>query len=117
MSRISKYGLTQIGNIDANIGWETQTVEDISSAAQVVHAIAADTFWVQFYSQSDIYIDWGLSSSGTNVTANDIIYPANTIVFLRVPKELLKRPATEILYLYAKQVISVASKSLRIVQQ
>lgn len=115
MAKLRGKSVPQAVNVDVNATWDVQTAVDISSQTQVHKDLNADTQRVGVYSDSDVYITFTTSAATTNSAANDLVYPAKTLMFMRVPTGIREKEADTI-YMHIKQVVSVASCSARIVE-
>lgn len=113
--RLSKYSVVEAANINAELGWNVLTAADISSAAQVNQSLNEEAFWLIIYSDSDVYFKFSCNASDTNSTTNDLIWPAQCLEPIRVPKAF-REEKTQTIYLHLKQVVSVAEKSARLVE-
>ena len=107
--------VVQAVNVDVNATWDVQTAVNISSQAQVHKDLNANTQRVGIYSDSDVYFTFTTLATTANSATNDLIIPSKSLRFIRVPTGIRERE-TDIIYLHIKQVVSVASRSARIVE-
>ena len=101
-------------------GWSVGTAKDISSAAQVHITITRGTNILRIYTESDIYITFDNTSNSSNDTPNDMVLEQGRND-VPVPQELyagedVVSGSAKVIYCHAKQVTSVASKTLRYVE-
>ena len=102
-------------NADVSAGWTVSSALTISSAAHAYKTLSSDTNSILIYSDSDVYIRFDQLTSDTISTSNDVIIPAQTLMSIRVPNGL-KASATTAITVHFKQVTSVATKTLRLVE-
>jgi len=109
MANLNKKTEKQSLNIDTTADWSVQTRLTISSAAAVESNVSA-AHQIGVYSDSDVYVRFDTASGDSIVANNDLILPALTLLFLKVPQGL-----GDTVYVHFKQVTSVATKYLRLV--
>jgi hypothetical protein len=102
-------------NADVSANWSVSSALDISSAAHASKALASSTNSILIYSDSDVYLRFDQSASDTISTANDVILPAQTLMSIRVPNGL-KASSDTAITVHFKQVTSVGTKTLRLVE-
>ena len=109
MANLQKHRAHESLNIDTAAGWDVQTRLTISSGAHVTSDVSSAS-QICIESESEVYIRFDSLSSDTIVAANDPTIPANTLIFLKVPKGV-----GDTIYVHFKQVSSVSAKYLKIV--
>ena len=115
MALKSLYKVVESLNIDTAAEWTVSTRLTISSQAAVEKALSPSTNHIGLYSDSDIVFRFDLATGDSTSANNDMILQAKTLTFIRVPrgKSALGR---DVIYFHAKQVASVATKYLRLVE-
>ena len=102
-------------NADVSASWTVSSALTISSAAHASKTLDESTNSILIYSDSDVYIRFDQLTSDTVSTANDVIIPAQTLMSIRVPNGL-KASSTTAITVHFKQVTSVGTKTLRLVE-
>ena len=102
-------------NADVSGDWTVSSALTISSAAHAYKTLDASTNSILVYSASDVYIRFDQLTSDTISAANDVIIPAETLMSIRVPNGL-KASSTTAITVHFKQVTSVGTKTLRLVE-
>ena len=102
-------------NADVSGVWSVSSALTISSAAHAYKTLDASTNSILIYSDSDVYIRFDQLTSDTISTGNDVILPAQTLMSIRVPNGL-KASSTTAITVHFKQVTSVGTKTLRLVE-
>ena len=92
-------------------GWTVGSRLTLSSAAHAYLSLNAATTQIGLYSDSEVYFRFDTSTSDTISTTTDLILPDNTLVFLTIPKNV-----GSTIVVHFKQIASIASKFLRIVE-
>ena len=114
-----KFSVVEGINTDTNSNWSVSSRLDISSATEVVKALGVSTNHLMCYSDSAVLFRFDLTSSNDQISANnDVIMPAGTLFTVRIPHRLAPEDGgdDEVIYFHAKQVNSVSSKYLRLVE-
>ena len=101
-------------NADVSGDWTVSSALTISSAAHAYKTLDASTNSILVYSASDVYIRFDQLTSDTISATNDVIIPAETLMSIRVPNGL-KASSTTAITVHFKQVTSVGTKTLRLV--
>ncbi len=97
--------------------WNIQTAKDISSAAEAVFTLSANTKSVIIDSDSNIYIRFDTTSSADQIsTTNDIRWVAGDLRDIPVPDMNTSNKTLGQVYLHVKQVTSVAAKTCRLIE-
>jgi len=109
MANLNKKTEKQSLNVDTTADWGVQTRLTISSAAATESNVSGVN-QIGIYSDSDVYVRFDTASGDSVVANNDLILPALTLLFMKVPQGL-----GETVYVHFKQVTSVATKYLRLV--
>ena len=105
-------------NADVSGVWSVSarlTIDSSSTPAHDSKTLDASTNSILIYSDSDVYIRFDQLTSDTVSTANDVIIPAQTLMSIRVPNGL-KASSTTAITVHFKQVTSVGTKTLRLVE-
>ena len=114
-----RYSVVEGINADTNALWTISSRVDVSSGAEAVKALGINTNHIMIYADSHCYFRFDLISTADQVsTTNDFILPAGTLFTIRVPNGLAPEDGgdDEIVYLHLKQISSVASKYVRLVE-
>ena len=114
-----KFSVVEGINADTNAKWSVSSRLDISSATEVVKGLNVNTNHIMCYSDSDCYFRFDLTSSNDQISANnDVIMPAGTLFTVRVPNGVAPEDGgtDETVYFHCKQVTSVSSKYMRLVE-
>ena len=109
MATLQKFRAHESLNVDTAAGWDVQSRLTISSAAHVTSDVSAAN-QICIESESEILFRFDSSTSDTIVANNDPTIPANTLVFLKVP-----RGVGDTIIFHAKQATSASTKYLKIV--
>jgi len=109
MAQLNKRTSEQSLNIDTSAVWDAQTRLTISAQAHVTSDVSG-VDQIGIYSDSDVKFRFDGSSSDTISANNDLVIPASTLVFMKVPKGV-----GDTIYVHFKQVASVGSKYLALV--
>jgi hypothetical protein len=115
----TRFSVVEGINTDTNSNWSVSSRLDISSATEVVKALGVSTNHLMCYSDSAVLFRFDLISSNNQINANnDVIMPAGTLFTIRVPHRIAPEDGgdDEVIYFHVKQVDSVASKYLRLVE-
>jgi beta-lactam-binding protein with PASTA domain len=115
LKRLSKYSVVEAANMNAELGWNVLTAVDISSQTQVHQVLSNEAFWLIIYSDSDVYFTFSCSATENNSSTNDLIWPAQCLEPIRVPRAFVENPS-QLVYIHLKQVVAVASKTARLVE-
>ena len=103
----------------SGLDYSPQTRLTISSQTHVTVKYAfdgtADFIQLMIQSDSDVHYRWDDLSTDSISANNDLILFADTLYILSVPIKLAKRIKGDI-FLHLKQVVSVASKFVRVVK-
>ncbi len=91
--------------------WSVSSALNISSQAAVELSINSNTSQICVYSDSDVVFRFDTATGDSTSAANDLIIAASTLTYLVVPRGL---GAT--VFVHFKQVSSVTTKTLRIVE-
>tara|TARA_R100000808_G_C2146767_1_gene154691 strand:+ start:2395 stop:2730 length:336 start_codon:yes stop_codon:yes gene_type:complete len=109
MATLQKFRAHESLNVDTAAGWDVQDRLTISSAAHVTSDVSAAN-QICIESESEILFRFDSSTSDTISANNDPTIPANTLVFLKVP-----RGVGDTIIFHAKQATSASAKYLKIV--
>ena len=97
-----------------SLKWNVIAAKDISSAQEVVHQVSAGTQYIIVDSDSEVYIRFnGVATANQIVAANDLRWPAKSQEAIEIPGNAAVSGAV---YLHVKQVDSVASKTVRLIE-
>lgn len=92
-------------------GWTVNARLAIGSAAHAYQELDASTTQIGIWSDSEVYFRFDTSTSDTIDTGRDLILLPSTLTFINVPKNVGSS-----IVVHFKQVSSVATKYLRIVE-
>ena len=109
MANINKFKANEAVNIEAAAEWNVQTRLTISSQAHVYSNVTG-VHQIGVYSDSDVKFRFDNSTSDTISANNDLVLPAQTLTFVKVPQGV-----GGTMYVHFKQVSSAASKYLCLV--
>ena len=109
MATLQKFRAHESLNVDTAAGWDVQTALDISDQAHAYSNVSSAN-QICIESESEVNFRFDSSTSDTISANDDPTIPANTLIFLKVPKGV----GGTIIF-HVKQVTSAASKSLKIV--
>ena len=109
MANINKFKANEAVNIEAAAEWNVQSRLDISSQGEVTSNVTG-VHQIGVYSDSDVKFRFDNSSSDTISANNDLVLPAQTLTFVKVPQGV-----GGTMYVHFKQVSSASSKYLCLV--
>lgn len=115
MVNINKHTVREAANTDVSGEWTVKDRIDISSQAHGSTTVDIKAKRLGVYSDSKIYFRFDKKTTDTIDTQDDLILPAETLTFIRVPEGLKVQKADAIVF-HCKQVSSAASKYCRIVE-
>ena len=110
MANLNKHRAHESLNVDTAAEWDVVNRKDISSQAHVYVKVSG-TSQLGIHSDSDVKFRFDAVTSDTISANNDLVIPADTLTFIKVPKGV----GSEII-VHFKQVTSASSKYLRIVK-
>lgn len=96
--------------------WTVSTRLTISSQAAAEKQLSGKTMIIGVYSDSDVVFRFDTATGDSNSANNDLIVQANSLTFLNVPAGLRGQDTDNDVFFHVKQVTSVASKFLRLVE-
>ena len=96
-------------NVDTAASWDVQTRLTISLQAHVYSDVSSSN-QIGVHSDSAVKFRFDTLTSDTISANNDLVIPADTLTFIKVPKSV-----GPTMYIHFKQVTSAATKYLRIV--
>ena len=109
MANLQKHRAHESLNVDTAAGWDVKTRLTISSQAHVYSDVSSAN-QVGVHSDSAVKFRFDTLTSDTISANNDLVIPADTLTFIKVPKSV---GAT--INVHFKQVTSAGAKYLRIV--
>ena len=110
---LSTQEATSLGAFGGN--WRAGSAMNIASGAQADFALDLDTTIILINTPSEIYINIDNVADTAIDTANDMVLPAG-VYTIQFPKGVQDGDVTEQLHIHAMQVVSVAAKTIRIVE-